>query len=83
IVHRINRPTDGEIRYIHERCEQVRDDRGKPLRSVGTALDVTEQMLIEKSLRAAKDEADASNRAKSVFLAYSVEKLPDLAALMR
>ncbi|MET0082164.1 MAG: ATP-binding protein [Sedimenticola sp.] len=75
IVHRINRPTDGEIRYIHERCEQIRDDRGKPLRSVGTALDVTEQMLIEKSLRAAKDEADASNRAKSVFLANMSHEL--------
>jgi len=42
VEHRIVRP-DGEIRYLHQKCEHIRDPQGTVLRSVGMAHDITEQ----------------------------------------
>ncbi len=50
IVHRILLP-DNQIRYVREMCEHVYDTNGKPIRSVGTVQDITEQKLKEDELR--------------------------------
>ena len=50
IDHRIVRP-DGEIRFVHESAEVLRDDNGKPLRMTGTVQDITERKQTEQSLR--------------------------------
>jgi diguanylate cyclase (GGDEF)-like protein/PAS domain S-box-containing protein len=50
IDHRICLP-DGSIRYVHERAEVVRDERGHPLRLVGTMQDITERKQAEDALR--------------------------------
>jgi PAS domain S-box-containing protein len=47
LVHRIVRD-DGSVRVIHERATVVRNDRGVPLRMVGTSVDVTESARIEE-----------------------------------
>jgi PAS domain S-box-containing protein len=50
INHRIVLP-DGEIRYMVTQGEVQRDTDGRPVRMVGTMLDVTEQRRLEEQLR--------------------------------
>ncbi len=68
ITHRL-RMRDGRIKWVHERCETFFDTEGKPLRSVGTVQDITEQKLNEIALTDARQAAEAASRAKSEFLA--------------
>ena len=42
IVHRLLLK-DSTVKYVNERCETFYDDKGKPLRSVGTVQDITER----------------------------------------
>ncbi len=51
------------------RAVAVRDESGRPLRLIGTTVDITERKRLEESLRYAKDAAEAANRAKDEFLA--------------
>src|SRR5439155_1420137 len=46
-----------------------RDAQGKPLRMVGLHKDISGRKQVEADLLAARDAADAANRAKSMFLA--------------
>jgi len=48
-VHRIIRP-DGEVRHIAERGETTYSESGKPLRTIGTTLDVTDLKRAEQAL---------------------------------
>lgn len=48
ITHRIIRKNDGEVRYVHERSKEERDEQGHVIRSVGTVQDITERVLLEK-----------------------------------
>ena len=45
-----------------------RDADGRPLRAVGTHVDLTARKAMELELRAARDTAEAASRAKSTFL---------------
>jgi PAS domain S-box-containing protein len=69
---------DAEIRMLHKdghwveilaRASAVLDHEGKPVRVVGTHVDITERKQFEKMLITAKEEAEAANQAKSAFLA--------------
>jgi|GEM_PF-4967028 len=42
IEHRIIRRSDGEVRIVHEKCEHVRDQSGRIIRSLGMVHDITE-----------------------------------------
>jgi len=48
IEHRIVRKGTGEIRYVHERCEHIRDESGKIVRSIGMVHDITERKQAEQ-----------------------------------
>jgi PAS domain S-box-containing protein len=50
IEHRIVRPSSGEIRYIHQKCEHIRDDAGKVVRSYGMIHDITSRKESEQSI---------------------------------
>jgi two-component system cell cycle sensor histidine kinase/response regulator CckA len=50
VEHRVIR-SDGELRWMHERADVVRDASGTPLRMVGTVQDVTDRRLLEEQLR--------------------------------
>ncbi|PWR72959.1 PAS domain S-box protein [Methanospirillum stamsii] len=50
IEHRLLMP-DGRIKFVLERCETKYDSSGKPLSSLGTVQDITEQKIAELSLK--------------------------------
>src|SRR6185369_14956715 len=54
-VHRIL-VRDGSFKFIHERCETFYDNSGQPVRSVGTAQDVTYRKLAEEALRESEEK---------------------------
>jgi len=53
IQHRVIRP-DGSERVVEERSTVLRDPAGRPIRMVGTVLDVTERQRLEEQLRQAQ-----------------------------
>jgi PAS domain S-box-containing protein len=51
IEHRVVQKSTGEIRIVHEKCEHIRDESGKIIRSVGMVHDITERKQAEDALR--------------------------------
>ena len=54
---------DGSIRTIHFECEVVSNDRGEPVRIVGTVQDITEQREAEGAIRELAAIVEASQDA--------------------
>jgi PAS domain S-box-containing protein len=80
INHRIVRP-DGEVRFMHERCEHKRDSSGKIVRSVGMVQDITELKASEKALRQHAEELGfLSNTAVKMIEPMSLPELYKLIA---
>ena len=50
IEHRVIRRNTGELRYVFERCEHIRNQEGQIIRSVGMVQDITEHKLSELAL---------------------------------
>ena len=61
--------SDGSVRSIRTRAFPVLDAEGRFCRLVGIAEDVTDTKREEAAILAAKEAAEAANRAKSNFLA--------------
>ncbi|NDP21930.1 MAG: PAS domain S-box protein [Paludibacter sp.] len=51
IEHRIVRKDTGELRYVYEKCEHIKDPSGKIIKSIGMVHDITERIVKEKTLR--------------------------------
>ena len=66
IVHRIICP-DGEVRYVHEKAEDIKNEKGETIRSVGTVQDITEQKIAEEELSKERN-----------LLRTLIDNLPDL-----
>ena len=54
ITHRLLL-ADGRVKHVQEQCESVFDSEGKPLRSIGTVQDVSEQVLKDQALRESEE----------------------------
>ena len=63
------RHKDGTWRWILARGKALFGPDGRPLRMLGTQIDITKQKEIEEELLRAKEEAEAADDAKSDFLA--------------
>lgn len=56
--YKIRRNSDGEERWVTERCEFTRDASGKHVRMIGTIKDITERKAAEEAIRNLNDELD-------------------------
>ena len=63
------RDKDGTYRWMLTRGTAIRDQAGRPIRFVGSRVDITELKRVEEAERRAKEAAEAASRAKSEFLA--------------
>jgi PAS domain S-box-containing protein len=61
VYHRIRRP-NGTVRMLHSRGKVVADDKGTPLRIIGTAQDVTARKKAEEALKRKHQELKQLNR---------------------
>jgi PAS domain S-box-containing protein len=69
------RHRNGSWRWMESRAVVVeRDEVGKPLRLMGTAIDVTERIEADR-LRAERDRAEAADRAKTAFMSRMSHEL--------
>jgi len=78
IEYRIICKATGEIRFVHGKCEHLRDDSGRIIRSVGMVHDVTERKRAEEALKKSHAELDERVKERTRELANSQEQLRNL-----
>jgi PAS domain S-box-containing protein len=63
IVHRLLF-TDGRIKFIHERFVTHFNSEGKPVRSLGTAQDISSRKILEKEIQEQRKEMDVLQKTQ-------------------
>ncbi len=58
ITHRLLM-ADGRVKYVHEQCATSFGSDGRPLRSLGTVLDITERVMAEETRKHAEERFQA------------------------
>jgi PAS domain S-box-containing protein len=56
ITHRVVRWSTGEVRWVHEKCEHLRDESGRIVRSLGMVQDITERKRADEALQQSYDQ---------------------------
>lgn len=75
IEHRVIKRSSGEIRTVHEKCEHIRDETGRLVRSVGMVHDISERKKAEEALRLAHAELELRVRERTEELAAANREL--------
>jgi PAS domain S-box-containing protein len=68
LVHRVVCKSTGEIRYVHEKCDNFRDASGQLVRSVGMVQDITERKRVEEQLKTSKESLKRQNSLFAILL---------------
>lgn len=55
VDHRVALP-DGRIKWVSERCDTLYHEDGRPLRSIGTVLDITDRKRAEEALQKSEEK---------------------------
>lgn len=66
IRHRIIRPSDGQVRWLHTLGTISRDDTGRPIQIAGTVRDVTDQVLAEQEQERLREHIAQSGGLESL-----------------
>lgn len=74
IEHRVIWP-DGQIRWVQETGDVVRDDKDVAVQMIGVIQDIHLRKVQQQRLKIAKDEAEKANKAKSEFLSSMSHEL--------
>ncbi|UFS70235.1 PAS domain-containing protein [Geomonas sp. RF6] len=75
IGHRVVRRSTGEIRYVLEKCEHIRDCDGRITRSLGMVYDITESMRAAEALKKANEELEERVAQRTEELEKSRQEL--------
>ncbi|MGA7105468.1 MAG: PAS domain S-box protein, partial [Candidatus Deferrimicrobiaceae bacterium] len=75
IEHRIVRKSTGEIRTVLEKCENIRDETGKIVRSVGMVQDITERKKTERKLELINEELEERVRKRTEEVSKERQRL--------
>lgn len=78
IEHRVVRKDSGEIRWVHERCQHLRDAEGRVIRSMGMVLDITEGKRAKDALRSSNERLELlATVAERLLRAEDPQKIVD------
>lgn len=69
------RKADGDVCWVREQGNVLRDDQGGAVRMLGVTQDISGAKAYEEELKAAREAADNANRAKSDFLSRMSHEL--------
>lgn len=67
--------SDGSVRWIASRARTALDATGAPMSVIGLDIDITQMRRYQEEMRAAKEEAERADAAKSRFLAAASHDL--------
>ncbi len=67
IEHRVVRKGTGEVRTVYERCEHIRAESGRIVRSIGMVHDITERKEAMETLRRTAEDLARSNKDLEQF----------------
>ncbi|HNW71217.1 MAG TPA: PocR ligand-binding domain-containing protein [Bacteroidales bacterium] len=56
VMHRVLNKINDTVRYVHEKCEHIRDEAGIIIRSVGMIHDITEQVETNEKLKQSEEK---------------------------
>jgi PAS domain S-box-containing protein len=82
IEHRVIRKDSGEVRYVHEKYQHVRDKDGNIIRSLGMVHDITERKEIEEALQKAYEMLETRVQERTAELNKERQRFNDVLEML-